>query len=112
MVGPMVQCGRLWRGGNIPDVAEAVDSPRRLAEDEDRARRLLSVVPDVPTPVWGRDELHAGEMWNSNSVIAWVIERSGLDAGGIQPPVDGRAPGWNAGVTVARRQEKEHGRTR
>jgi hypothetical protein len=103
---------RVWRGGNIPDVAEAVDSPRRLAEDEDRARRLLSVVPDVPTPVWGRDELHAGEMWNSNSVIAWVIERSGLDAGGIQPPVDGRAPGWNAGVTVARRQEKEHGRTR
>jgi hypothetical protein len=102
---------RVWRGGNIPDVAEAVDSPRRLAEDGDCARRVLGVVPDVPTPVWGRDELRAGEMWNSNSVIAWVIERSGLDAGGIQPPVGGRAPGWNAGVTVARRQESEHGGT-
>jgi hypothetical protein len=96
---------RAWRGGNIPDVAEAVDSPRRLTEDEDRARRVLEVVSRVPTPVWGRDELHVGEMWNSNSVIAWVLERSGLDAGGIQPPVGGRAPGWNAGVTVARRQE-------
>ena len=27
---------RLWRGGHIPDVAEAVDSPRRLTNDEGR----------------------------------------------------------------------------
>jgi hypothetical protein len=26
---------RLWRGGHILDVAEAVDSPRRLTDDED-----------------------------------------------------------------------------
>ena len=32
------------------------------------ARRLLDLVATVPTPVWGRDELDAGEMWNSNSV--------------------------------------------
>ena len=25
---------RLWRDGNIPDIAEAVDSPRRLTDDE------------------------------------------------------------------------------
>jgi hypothetical protein len=62
---------RLWRGGNIPDVAEAVDSPRRLSGDEDCARRVLEMVPQIPTPVWGRDELGTGEMWNSNSVIAW-----------------------------------------
>jgi hypothetical protein len=61
---------RLWRGGHIPDVAEAVDSPRRLSHDEETARRVLELVPQVPTPVWGRDELRAGEMWNSNSVIA------------------------------------------
>jgi len=71
---------RLWRGGHIPDVAEAVDSPRRLSDDEETARRVLELVPQVPTPVWGRDELRAGEMWNSNSVIAWAIARSGLDA--------------------------------
>jgi hypothetical protein len=62
-------------------------------------------VPQVPTPVWGRDELRAGEMWNSNSVISWLIARSGLDVESIQPPLGGRAPGWRSGIVVARRQE-------
>jgi hypothetical protein len=44
-------------------------------------------------------------MWNSNSVIAWLIARSGLDAEAIQPPTGGRAPGWNAGLVVARRDD-------
>jgi len=47
---------RLWRGGHIPDVAEAVDSPRRLGTDAYQARRVLEAVSQVPTPVWGRDE--------------------------------------------------------
>ena len=102
---------RLWLGGDIPDVAEAVDSPRRLARDEARARRVLDVVAEVPTPVWGRDELATGEMWNSNSVIAWVIARSGLDAASIRPPAGGRAPGWRAGVLVAAGQEEESARS-
>ena len=102
---------RLWLGGDIPDVAEAVDSPRRLARDEARARRVLDVVAQVPTPVWGRDELATGEMWNSNSVIAWVIARSGLDAASIRPPAGGRAPGWRAGVLVAAGQEEESARS-
>jgi hypothetical protein len=95
---------RVWRGGDIPDVAEAVDSPRRLSSEHDEALRVLAVVAQVPTPVWGRDELRTGEMWNSNAVIAWVLARSGLDSGSIQPPTGGRAPGWLAGVEVARRQ--------
>jgi hypothetical protein len=95
---------RLWRGGRIPDIDQAVGSPRRLSNDEHRARRVLDLVPQVPTPVWGRDELAAGEMWNSNSVTAWVIARAGLDAESIQPPKGGRAPGWQAGLVVARRQ--------
>jgi hypothetical protein len=98
---------RCWRDGVIPDVAEAVESPRRLTGDPARARRLLALMPSVPTPVWGRDELRAGEMWNSNSFIAWLIARSGLDAEAIQPPPGGRAPGWNAGLVVARSQEAD-----
>jgi hypothetical protein len=94
---------RLWRGGHIPDVAEAVDSPRRLSGQEEHAHAVLEAVPQVPTPVWGRDELDTGEMWNSNSVIAWVIARSGLDAASIEPPPGGRAPGWHAGLSVAGR---------
>jgi hypothetical protein len=98
---------RLWRGGHIPDVAEAVDSPRRLSDHEQVARRVLEVVPQVPTPVWGRDELGTGEMWNSNAVIAWVIARTGIDAESIQPPQRGRAPGWRAGVIVAQRTDAD-----
>jgi hypothetical protein len=97
---------RRWRDGVIPDVAEAVASPQLLTDDPSQAQRLLDLVPDVPTAVWGRDELDAGEMWNSNSLTSWLIESSGLDAETIQPPVGGRAPGWDAGLVVARRQSR------
>ncbi|HEU4528736.1 MAG TPA: hypothetical protein VFT80_12515 [Actinomycetota bacterium] len=96
---------RCWREGVIPDVAEAVASPQRISTDPDHARRLLELVPQVPTPVWARDELSAGEMWNSNSTISWLLIRSGLDVESTQPPPRGRAPGWHAGIVVARRQQ-------
>lgn len=94
---------RRWNGGVIRDIAEAVESPQRLMNDPDLAQRVLDLVPSVPTPVWGRDELAAGEMWNSNSAVAWLIARCGRDAESISPPTGGRAPGWRAGVVVARR---------
>jgi len=95
---------RRWREGVIADVDEAIDSPQRLTDDPCRARRLLELLPSVPTPVWGRDELHAGEMWNSNSVISWLIARSGLSREVAHLPEHGRAPGWESGLAVARRQ--------
>jgi hypothetical protein len=95
---------RRWRDGVIPDLAEAVESPQRLSDDTDRARGLLELVPEMPTPVWGRDELRTGEMWNSNSFISWLLVRSGFDAATIRLPPSGRAPGWDAGVVVAQRQ--------
>ena len=94
---------RLWRDGVIPDIAEAVESPHCLSTDPACARRLLELVPQVPTPVWGRDELGTGEMWNSNSVISWLIARAGLGVESIRLPHRGRAPGWAAGIAVARR---------
>ena len=96
---------RRWRSGVIADVAEAVDSPKRLTDDVAIAERLLALVPHAPTPVWGRDDLDAGEMWNSNSLISWLIVRSGLDVDGVALPGGGRAPGWQAGVVVARRRQ-------
>jgi hypothetical protein len=54
---------RRWRNGVIPDVAEAVESPQRLSDDPLQAHRLLDLVPSVPTPVWGRDEFGAGEIY-------------------------------------------------
>ena len=67
------------------------------------ARRLLELGPEAPTPVWGRDELRAGDMWNSNSVISWLLARAGLPVQDVSLPPDGRAPGWEAGIVVARR---------
>lgn len=100
---------RRWRDGVIPDAAEAVESPRRLSDDARTARRLLELVPLVPTPIWGRDELATGEMWNSNSIIAWLLAASGLAAREITPPENGRAPGWQAGVIVARHMSRTGG---
>jgi hypothetical protein len=94
---------RCWRGGYIPDLGAAVGAPRRLSSDPQIARRLCDLITTVPTPVWGRDELEAGEMWNSNSMIAWLIATAGLSTDDLQPPSHGRAPGWSAGLEAARR---------
>ena len=95
---------RRWQGGVIPDIDQAVESPVDLGATEWQATALLDLVPACPTPVWGRDDLCAGDMWNSNSVIAWLLTRVGLLSDAIEPPGQGRAPGWRAGVQVARRQ--------
>jgi hypothetical protein len=93
---------RCWHGGAIGDVGEAVESPQRLTGDPGLAQRMLDLAPQVPTPVWGRDECGAGEMWNSNSLTAWLIACCGLPAESRHPPSGGRAPGWSAGLALAR----------
>ena len=94
---------RCWRNGVIPDVQEAVGGPCAVGHDVDRARRLLELVPQVPALTWGRDEMSTGDMWNSNSLTAWLLARSGHDLSGVRPPAQGRAPGWRAGLKTARR---------
>ena len=94
---------RRWQDGRIPDIHEAVASPVRLSDGSSMAGRVLELLPAVPTPVWGRDELATGEMWNSNSIISWVLARSGADMANVRPPPGGRAPGWDAGIIVAAR---------
>jgi hypothetical protein len=95
---------RRWRDGVIPDRAYAVASPVPVSTDDRRARRLLDLVPAFPAVTWGRDELGAGEMWNSNSLTAWLLARSGHDADRITMPPRGRAPGWSAGLIIAARR--------
>jgi hypothetical protein len=87
--------------GQIPDIATAVESPHRVGHTEDVARRVLGLLPSVPLLTWGRDELGLGEMWNSNSVVAWLLTRADLDLSAIGPPRHGRAPGWRAGIEAA-----------
>jgi hypothetical protein len=109
---------RCWPEGSIADADRAVASPQLLSDDPVVAHRLLDLVGSLPSPVWGRDEQGAGEMWNSNSVIAWLLARSRLRTDAIRPPAGGRAPGWQAGLSVARHSpgtiaspEVEAGRT-
>jgi hypothetical protein len=93
---------RCWRGGVIPDLAEAVAS-HRVSADSTQARQVLDLVTQVPALVWGRDERGLGEMWNSNSLTAWLLARSGHDMATLRPPEHGRAPGWHAGEVLAAR---------
>ena len=94
---------RRWHDGVIPDLAAAVQSPVTITDDAATAGRLVELVPLVPTLVWGRDELRTGDMWNSNSVTAWLLATAGLDVAAVRPPPGGRAPGWDAGLAAARR---------
>src|SRR5215213_6537892 len=70
---------RRWHNGVIPDMSEAVASPRRLSADTARAQQVLELVPAFRTVTWGRDELDTGDMWNSNSLISWLLARTGHD---------------------------------
>jgi hypothetical protein len=94
---------RCWRDGVITDIAEAVDSPQRMSTDSVRAELVLWLASEFPTATWGRDELGTGDMWNSNSLVAWLLARSGHDMELVGPPAHGRAPGWAAGLVVAAR---------
>ena len=91
-----------WHNGVIPDADQATATTTLQLAPAD-AQRLLDLVPDVPTPVWGRDGLDAGEMWNSNSVTSWILRRGGVDTTQLAPPNGGRAPGWDPGLVVAAR---------
>lgn len=93
---------RRWRDGVVPDLHHAVGGPRRVTSSLATASAVFDVLPSVPTLVWGRDELGAGEMWSCNSIVAWALATSGVDVDRIPLPTGGRAPGWDAGRTIAR----------
>ncbi len=98
---------RRWTGGVIPDLVHAVDSPVIITTDRELVTAALDRLAMVPTPVWGRDELRLGDMWNSNSVVAWTLASAGLDASALTPPAGGRAPGWHAGLDLAAQHARD-----
>ncbi len=95
-------------GGRISDLADAVGGPRRVASDPATCAAVLAAAAQVPAHTWGRDEQRLGEMWNSNSVAAWLLVRAGVDGAGLAPPAGGIAPGWCAGVRAAQTQLGSH----
>jgi len=94
----------VWGVFVAPRARWPVSSPVRVANDVTRGPSILELVPSVPMLVWGRDDLRTGDMWNSNSLISWLLARGGVEVSTLQPPAGGRAPGWHAGLELARRQ--------
>lgn len=93
---------RRWRDGLLPDADHAVGGARLVLAGVEPAVRLLDLVERVPPLTWGRDPTGSGDMWNSNSVVSWLLTMGGADMSDTLPPPHGRAPGWGAGVEVAR----------
>lgn len=95
---------RCWREGRIPDLKFAAGGARCVSSDAARAAAVLRRVREAPALVWGRDQLGTGDMWNSNSLVAWLLAGSGHEMAAIGPPDGGRAPGWKAGLILAARE--------
>jgi len=93
---------RRWHDGTIFDASYATDGPVRVSRSPQQAAQLLDLVAEVPAHVWGRKVPDTEEMWNSNSVVSWLLTRAGLDVDGLALPQGGRAPGWRSGINVAR----------
>ncbi len=94
---------RRWTGGSIPDLDAAVGEPLGVTSERAKAQTVLDLTSEFPTLTWGRDELGTGEMWNSNSLVSWLLARAGLMTDDIASPPGGRAPGWEAGLIAATR---------
>lgn len=92
---------RCWRDGDIPDRAWAPAPPTTVSVDAAAARTILNRVKTVPALTWGRGIPSVSDMWNSNSLVAWLLATARISTTGLCPPEDGRAPGWRAGLAVA-----------
>lgn len=90
---------RKWRNGEIEggnDPAVAHPGRRILSRDCQQARRILELVASVPTNDYSTD-------WTSNSVVSWLLEKAGLNPGGLSPPVGGLTPNSQSGINEARK---------
>lgn len=93
---------RAWPDGVLPDRAFAVGPPVTVPLTADGAAALLGQLRHVPPLTWGRTVRPTGDMWNSNSLVSWLLTTAGIDAARLVPAA-GRAPGWSAGIAVAGR---------
>jgi hypothetical protein len=91
---------RKWRKGKITD-AEHTKDIRWITNDCDKAKCILDNVKNIPANTWGKDDNNYGGPWTSNSAVAWLLTKCGLEKG-IKPPANGVAPGWDAGVKAGK----------
>lgn len=93
---------RCVRAARLPDEEWTLGSAVRLSGDCATASDVLALAAAIPKHIWGLRARGTSEMWTSDSAIAWMLERAGIDTAAIPFPSASRAPGWIAGVEVAR----------
>ncbi|WP_442576499.1 hypothetical protein ACSBPH_05005 [Microbacterium sp. F51-2R] len=96
---------RRWQNGIIPDLDWALGPPTQFPLSLPDTRALLARVELTPRLTWGSDPFGIGDMWNSNSLVSWLLETSGINAAELTPPADGTAPGWRSGIAAATLRE-------
>lgn len=92
---------RCWPDGELPGRGWAQCGDAPVSQDAAVARTLVSRSGTVPLLTWGRSVPGARDMWNSNSVVAWLLTIAGADVSAVVPPDGGWAPGWQAGIAKA-----------
>lgn len=103
--GPFGYTIRLYRNGQEEDHERS--KPRiLLTNDCGIASNIVAFVKaqEIPDLDYGKKigtRSGAADRWTSNSVVAWLLQRTGLNPGGIFPPDGGIAPGWDAGSSYA-----------
>lgn len=91
---------RCWPGGTIPDRRWAVGAAVTVTRDPVAVARIVDGVHCAPALPWGRRVAGTRDMWNSNSLVAWLLAHADLPTDQA-PPLGGRAPGWDAGAYLA-----------
>lgn len=86
----------------LPDQAWAVAPPTRLTEDPAVVAAVMELSKKVPAYTWGRRRRGHPEMWTSDSAVAWILTRAGVELQAVGPPPGCRAPGWRSGIVEAR----------
>lgn len=77
-----------------------VGGPAIVADDDGTAQSVLRHAHEVPALTWGRQVPPTRDMWNSNSLVSWLLRVSGVPIADLSPPSGGRAPGWGAGLAL------------
>lgn len=85
----------------LPDQSWAVEPPVRLTSEPAAVRAIIQASREVPAYTWGRRRPGHPEMWTSDSALAWILHRAGLQPEQLKIPSGCRAPGWFAGLTEA-----------
>ena len=103
--GPWSYAIRVFRNGSIEDETN-IKETTVLSTDCDTARNIVQLARDVPLLDYGEKigtKTGAADRWSSNSVVSWILQKAGLDPANIDPPSGGIAPGWDAGITQAKK---------